>query len=134
MPRPEHAALERPEYSSLRIDELSLQVKLGVSEEERRASQEVRLSLEIRFHEMPAATESDSIADTICYARLCEALRKECTEKEFRLIEHMAATCVAATHKMLEGRGKLALRIRKVKPPIEGLLGGAAFSCGDFPL
>jgi FolB domain-containing protein len=121
-----------PPLHVLRIDELILSVRLGCLEDERAKPQEVRLSAEFRFHEAPKGIWTDEINDTICYGKLSEALRKHAENREFRLIERLAQECYVILKEFAKGQAAAAVRIHKVKPPVEKLLGGSTYVCGDF--
>jgi FolB domain-containing protein len=117
---------------SMKIRDLSLQVKLGCSSEERAVPQEVRVSIELRFAEVPMGTKSDDLNDTVCYARICEALRAHVEGQEFRLIEKMAADFHGLLQKITEGRAASAVGVHKIRPPVTDLLGGVEYRIGDF--
>ena len=119
-------------HSALTISELSLRVRLGVSAEERSLPQEVRVTAVLRFLAPPAATFDDSITNTFCYAEACERLRELAGKREFRLIEKLGADCWEAFRELVGDKAEVGVTIHKVRPPVDGLLGGARFSCGDF--
>jgi dihydroneopterin aldolase len=116
----------------MKIQSLSLNVKLGCSPEERALRQEVRVSAELRFFEQPGGVQSDDLKDTICYARICETLREYGEGREFQLIEKMAGDFYRLTKDLVEGQAAVSVTIHKVKPPVPGLLGGAEYRVGDF--
>ncbi len=76
--------------TKLLIHDLILSVKLGVSVAERSYPQEISVSIELCYSELPVACQSDNIIDTVCYMQLTEALQNYCHDKEFKLIEHLA--------------------------------------------
>ncbi len=119
-------------YHSLKIRDLSLQVSLGCSAEERKNLQEVRVSVELRFPVAPVGLQSDDLADTICYARISEAFKKHVEAKEFCLVEKIANDLFGITEKIIEGRAGISLVAHKVKPPVENLLGGVEYQLGNF--
>lgn len=119
-------------FHSLFVRGLSLQVRLGCSLEERSRAQEVRVSLELRFPRAPHATTTDDLRDTICYGRLCSALRELAESHEFQLVEKLAADLLERAKAHLEGKAQVAVSVHKVRPPVEGLLGGVEYRAGDF--
>lgn len=121
-----------PRYHILHLNELVLHLHLGCEEAERARPQEVRLSLEIRFPHPPAAVDSDRLADTICYARLSEALRAHCEAREYHLIERIGLDAYRVAREIAGPEAALAVSVHKIKPPVERLLGGAVYRCGDF--
>ena len=112
----------------LEVQELSLQVRLGCTREERSIPQEVRLGIQIEFHERPPACETDKLSDTICYAEICNALVKTTSNKEFQTIEYLTVVCAKEISGWIDGRAKAVVRVHKVKPPVPQLLGGVSFS------
>lgn len=128
-PQTEH----RPKVSALQIRDLSVQVHLGCTAEERSLKQEVRLSIEFRFSEPPVGALTDSLQDTICYAEASKLLRQHCEQGEFQLIERIGAECYSLLKEFTGGKNaEIALHVHKVKPPVENLLQGTHFRCGDF--
>lgn len=119
-------------FYSLFIRELSLFVTLGCLPEERIKPQEVRINIELRFLNPPAAIDSDNIGDTISYVDITEALEKFCEGKEFKLIEKLAADLTRVTKEIIQDRATMSLTVHKVKPPILNLNGGTHFRIADF--
>lgn len=117
---------------SLRLQDLSLQVRLGCTDTERADSQEVRIGFSLRFHDSPHAVESDCLRDTICYAKLSDAFREHLASREFNLVEKIAGDLLGIAQKIVEGRALVALSVHKVKPPVDGLVGGVEYRIGDW--
>jgi dihydroneopterin aldolase len=107
--------------------DLSLWVHLGWTPEEQATCQEVRVSFEIRSHQLPAACTSDRLSGTLCYGTLCERLRHFCTDRRFQTIERLAYGCFEALQPELSAEMTLRVSIHKLKPPVDALLGGASF-------
>jgi FolB domain-containing protein len=124
----------QPRFSNLKINELRLSLKLGCSSDERANRQEVRVSVEIRFPEFPTGAKSDQLADTICYKDLTDRIRRRLESHEYHLIEKVGAEVYELIRELTGHESQLAVLVHKVNPPIDGLLGGTSFSCGDFPL
>ena len=115
------------EFRGARLD-----VRLGCSAEERAAPQPVDLDLALRFRGLPPACASDRLEDTVCYAELIEAARKLCAGREFALVERLAHELFTHLRPLVRADAELWLRATKLRPPVEGLAGGVAFSLGDF--
>ena len=62
-----------------------MQAHLGCLPEERRARQEVRLSVEFRFETPPPAATSDELQDTVCYAEVSSALKSHIEAREYTI-------------------------------------------------
>jgi dihydroneopterin aldolase len=99
--------------------------------------QEIRVTVELRFREAPAAAASDDLRETVCYGSIARDLRQACANREFNLIERLADEFAATVRARLRAADAfssalLAIKVLKVRPPVEGLLGGAAYASGDF--
>ncbi len=116
----------------MKIKDLSLQVSLGCSAEERASLQEVRVGIELRFVEAPLGTRSDDLKDTVCYARMSEALRSHIEGKQFQLVEKIAADFHKIIRGIVEGRAQTSVTVHKVRPPVRDLLGGVEYRIADF--
>jgi dihydroneopterin aldolase len=116
----------------LSLRDLSLWVRLGCTPEERKQAQEVRIRVDLRFHDAPEGIRSDELKDTICYARLSMAFRERLAGREFQLVERIAAELFEETQKLVEGRALISLVAHKVRPPVEGLTGGVEYRIGEF--
>ncbi len=125
---------ERCFFQALKIDQLSLAVHLGCTAEERATPQEVRVSVELRFHEAPKGTLTDALADTICYARVSQAITTHCESREFNLVERMAFEVYGLVREISGPSVDVVIALHKVRPPVANLQGGTWFRCGDFAL
>lgn len=115
------------EFRGARLD-----VRLGCSAEERATPQPVDLDLALRFCGLPAACSTDRLEDTVCYAELIEAARKICAGREFNLVERLAHELFTHLRPLVPEDAELWLRATKLRPPVDALHGGVAFSLGDF--
>jgi FolB domain-containing protein len=115
----------------LEIHCLSLAVKLGLSDAERAAAQEVEVSLKFQFVNGNKASETDAIKDTLCYDNLAHELSALCRDKEFKLIERLGAFLYDNLKKKLAAHIKTRVAVKKVNPPVAILKNGVTFSCGD---
>ncbi len=109
-----------------------MQVRLGCSVEERADPQAVELDVAVRFAEPPLGCETDELLDTVDYCDLIEAARSLCAEREFKLIEYLAAELQARLRRHLPGGSELWLRLTKLHPPVKDLEGGVSISLGDW--
>jgi dihydroneopterin aldolase len=112
---------------TLKIQELSLHVHLGCSLPEQKHAQEVRVTAEIQFATQPKACHSDQLSDTVCYARICELFQAEGRIRPFSTIENLAECLFAILKSETESAQTVSIRVHKVHPPVDSLLGGAAF-------
>ena len=119
-------------FFSLRLEDLQLAVRLGCTEKERACPQEVRIAVELRFPSAPVALSSDRLEDTVCYAKISDAIIKHCESREYLLIEKMAADIYLLTREFSGSEIGIGITVHKVRPPVSRLKGGTFFRCGDF--
>ena len=112
--------------SKLEINGLNLEIKLGLTQEERLKSQNVEFYISIEFDTTPKACNSDIIEETICYDKLVRLIQKFCEGKEFKLIEYLCNSLYQYL-KTIYLENKITLKICK-KPPIEEIHGNCCFS------
>jgi dihydroneopterin aldolase len=79
----------RPPNDSIRIEDLELQVRLGVPDAERAQPQRVLLCIEFSA-DLSAAALSDNLADTIDYGAVAQRLPGWASTRSWRLIEALA--------------------------------------------
>ncbi|NRA74283.1 MAG: dihydroneopterin aldolase [Rickettsiales bacterium] len=72
------------------ISKLSLPVYLGCHDYERKEKQNVLVTIEISFKNIPIGVNTDQLEDTICYSMLVEHIQKFVENKKFNLIEKFA--------------------------------------------
>lgn len=116
---------------SLHIKEFSQQVHLGCTASERAIPQEVRFSLSLKYSVLPRVCESDQLLDATCYQKVTEALSEVCRSGEFATIEKLGMNGFEKIKKLLDPSVSLKINAWKVKPPIDGLLGGVEFEISD---
>ena len=112
--------------SKIQLDELEIQLHLGVSEEERAKIQSVWVSLTFEFFTLPESTSSDLISETVNYSSLSKLLKSEFNGSNIKTIEYMGFRAFNLVSQDIDQVGRLTLSIRKF-PSISGLKGGALF-------
>ena len=118
--------------SKIQLDELEIQLHLGVSEEERAKIQSVWVSLTFEFFTLPESTSSDLISETVNYSSLSKLLKNEFNGSNIKTIEYMGFRAFNLVSEDIDQVGRLTLSIRKF-PSISGLKGGALFELsGDI--
>ena len=118
--------------SKIQLDELEIQLHLGVSEEERAKIQSVWVSLTFDFFTLPESTSSDLISETVNYSSLSKLLKSEFNGSNIKTIEYMGFRAFKLVSEDIDQIGRLTLSIRKF-PSISGLKGGALFELsGDI--
>jgi dihydroneopterin aldolase len=108
-----------------------MRVCIGCTAEERAAPQDVDLDVAIRFAALPRACETDQLTDTVNYSDLIKIARDLSAQREFKLVEHLAAELHAKLLAQLPPHAELWLRVTKLRPLVEDLHGGVSFSIGD---
>ena len=118
--------------SKIQLDELEIQLHLGVSEEERAKIQSVWVSLTFEFFTLPESTSSDLISETVNYSSLSKLLKSEFNGSNIKTIEYMGFRAFNLVSEDIDQVGRLTLSIKKF-PSISGLKGGALFELsGDI--
>ena len=112
--------------SKIQLDELEIQLHLGVSQEERAEIQSVWISLTFEFSSLPESTSSDLISGTVNYSSLSKLLKNEFNGSDIKTIEYMGFSAFDLISENIHQVGRLTLSIRKF-PSISGLKGGALF-------
>ncbi len=114
----------------LRVQALELPIHLGCADDERAATQLIRIDLELSFSAAPAACRTDQLADSVDYGSLAEMLRATAAARPYRMLEHFAAIALGAVRERVDRSIGLAIVVTKY-PPIEGLAGGVSFTIED---
>ncbi len=70
------------------VDNLCLDVKIGVSDDERLQPRQVRIFFKI-YQENWEACKDDENGRYICYSAISESIKNYCHSKEFKLIEYL---------------------------------------------
>ena len=112
---------------TIHVHRLGLEVRLGCDAAERAGPQLVELDARIRFARPLDACHTDDLDDTVCYAALAESCRRLAASREFHLIEHLGHELHRTLRAHLPDGARLTLSLRKVAPPVEGLIGGVSF-------
>lgn len=123
--------LESPTPPRLYINDLSLTVGIGCTAKERANPQELRISLAIEFPGYPVGIQTDELADTTCYHKICDAISSHVMDHPYQLIEKLAHDLYHEVRKLLPSDALLQVIVHKVMPPINHLQGGVKYVCGD---
>ena len=110
------------------IQNLSIMMHLGHSEEERNRLQEVLWTLSI----LPKNFVEKDSSSFICYALVSKKMEEYCLSQAFSLLESVALFCFKQLKQDFPQIMALHLKVEKAKPPIKNLKGGVFFECGDF--
>lgn len=130
----ERPAQQRKFAAVLSFDAARLDVRIGVTAEERAKPQPIDLSVRVGFLEAPPGCQTDQLSDTVCYEKLVLRARKYIQKKEFFLIERLAFELHQDLHSAIVGDAELWLSVQKIHPPVENLAGGVrfAYGCPEF--
>lgn len=129
------------DYSALMLDDLELDIHLGVPEAERRATQLVKVSVTFYFASPPACAQDDAVGQFICYDEVSQRLRAFVAARSFRFIEYLAHQLHAQVHGYVaetmphSAHGIMVqLAVHKVKLPVDYPVGGARYVVSDRPI
>jgi 7,8-dihydroneopterin aldolase/epimerase/oxygenase len=117
-------------YSKLQLNHIELTLHLGWPSEERLQKQTILVDILLKFTEPPAACITDQLNDTYCYHSLIETIVKQTESREFRLIEHAAASIYQLVKAELPEVQHIRVVVHKNLAAV-GLSGKAAFEYGD---
>lgn len=109
---------------------LEFEASHGYTAAERRATRRFRVSLELRAP-LRTPAQTDRLADTVDYRRVCEIAVRIGTESTYRLLERLAAT-IAESIQEVYPRVDVTVELEKMAPPVPG----CPQSCGvrmSFP-
>lgn len=101
---------------ALILEDLKLQVYLGVTVAERSKKQTVLLYIKINFTKIPLASKTRKISDAICYDVLAKKIQKFCGNKKFVLLEELGMQLLFLLKKNIPKNHKLHLRVAKQRP------------------
>jgi FolB domain-containing protein len=102
----------------MQLREFSYLVRLGCSEAERSFPQEMRISVDLEYHEAPRVCHNDSLEDGLCYSELNDKLTAVLETQEFKTIEHLAFKALNLILAVSPKGVAVTVRAHKVKPPI----------------
>lgn len=80
------------------LEELIIDTRIGVSEEERSVSQKLKISFQLHQKNLKVF-ESDDSTDYHCYAKISKKISDYCTNNSFKLIEYL---CIQL-HQLIKG-------------------------------
>ena len=117
---------------TLRINKFEVWVHLGCSHEERKHTQPVHFSLEIKFLKNLAGSQTDQLMDAVDYVELTECMKTVALVKPYHLIEHLNQEIFNALIFILKKKNiaaEIQLTIKKNRVPLENLIDGVEFTC-----
>ncbi|MBA2251446.1 MAG: dihydroneopterin aldolase [Nitrospirales bacterium] len=106
----------------LTVQSIEFNSYIGVTDDERRVLQPMRVDVELDYRKgaVAAAAESDDISKAVDYARAVECIIQIGTHGEYRLVERMAEKMVQALFTEFAIAG-VTLRVRKSRPQIKNV-------------
>ncbi|MDQ1509165.1 MAG: 7,8-dihydroneopterin aldolase/epimerase/oxygenase [Actinomycetota bacterium] len=90
----------------------------GVQAEEQERAQPFQVDLELLVDLAPAGS-SDTLADTVDYGVLCDAVRRVVADEHHQLLERLAARIADVCRSEARVSG-VVVEVRKLQPPIAG--------------
>lgn len=104
----------------LRIKNMSFYAFHGDDVKERELGQRYEVDIELKT-DVQHAVQEDDVRYTVDYKKVYKIVEKIILEKRFKLIEtlasHIADTCIINFEIQ-----EITVRVRKLKPPVEGIL------------
>ena len=108
---------------TLRLENIELYAYHGVAPQERELGQHFTVDVEL-FTDFTDAATSDDLENTIDYAAVYTTVSEVFCSKPRNLIERAAWVVLEALFNKFPVE-EIAIRVRKLSPPIDGTVGGA---------
>lgn len=118
--------------STLEIPSIRCHVRLGWGHDERAHPQPVSFRIAIRFAEVPLATQTDQLKDTVDYAAIVTTLESLCAAQAYQLLERLAHEAYQALLPLLPAGADLWVKIAKERAPLPALEESASFAIGNW--
>lgn len=116
----------------LNAEKLTLDINIGVTDQERKFFQNIYLFIKFKFIEIPIACLSDDIKDTICYHEIANIILNHCRGKHFKLIEALAYDIFELVKRNIPSSVELQITVQKPNPLKNNQLKLAEFTYGEF--
>lgn len=110
------------------ISELTVETRIGVTDKERSRPQDVVIDIEME-RDLSAASESDSLDDTIDYGSLIDEVAALVRASECNLLEHLAANIADKVAAKPEVSG-VTVRVGKQHVPVDEEVSSVSVSIG----
>jgi dihydroneopterin aldolase len=117
--------------SVVSLDDLLVQMNIGVGEEERSEKQDIKMSFKLFYQNMPKACETDNIEDTNCYHEIYKVTHDYCSKNTLKLLEFLCFQVHRKIREITAKDIKIWVRAEKCKPPIDNFSGTTSFEYSD---
>lgn len=120
--------------SKLTINAFEVWVNLGCDLEEQKYAQPVHFELALDFATNLKACLSDKLEDAVDYVAITSIITAVAIEKPYHLIEHLNHSVFIKVSEYLKSKtlsGRLCISVKKIRVPVEHLVGGVTFSCEE---
>ena len=108
--------MRMPQMDSVKVTDLRVSTRVGVTDEERATPQNVFVSVEV-FRDLLDASSNDELQSTVDYGTLVPEIAKLVEQSEHRLLERLAGE-VAAHIERFPGVTGVTVEIAKESPPL----------------
>lgn len=117
--------------TSLSINKVSLQVRLGVTDDERAGLQDIEISITLYYPEIPAECTYDDTESYICYDGIVKKVEAFIKHREFKLLEYLGYQIFGIIRERIPPHIKLTVSTTKLSPPVPAIKDGCTFTCSD---
>ncbi len=121
----------------LKINQFEVWVHLGCTVEERKHTQPVHFTLQIKFIKNLAGSQTDQLTEAVDYVGLTESIKSVALAKHYQLIEHLNQEVFDSLMSLLKKKkltAEIELTIKKIRVPVENLMNGVEFTCQQMLL
>jgi FolB domain-containing protein len=114
------------------LEDLQLNIHLGVSAEERKNQQLVKISFYLHQPVLPNVTIDDNANDYLCYNKVAQIIHDYCINKEFRTIEFLCYQIHQLIKKSVSTEVKVKVILEKCKPDMNFTVSAAKCEYSDL--
>ncbi len=119
-------------YLITSLNDLQLQIKLGVTAEERLDTQLVKISFFLYQQILPSSTLGINEESYICYNEVAELINSYCHNKEFKVIEFLCYQLYQLIKGIVSTDTKVRVITEKFKPAMDLPAGSSQCEYGDI--
>ena len=102
------------------LEELIIETRIGVSEEERSIAQKIKISFQLHQKNLKLF-ESDDSTDYNCYAKISKKISDYCTNNSFKLIEYLCMQLHALIKDNVSSDTLVCISVEKVGIEYDGI-------------
>jgi FolB domain-containing protein len=119
------------EFLITHLDELTIDTKIGISEDERSKPQRIKISFTL-YQKNLAMFKNDDSTKYNCYAKLAKLVEEYCTSRSFRIVEYLCYQLHKLIKENVSQDTFVSVEVRKNNLAYEGLRFNARAEYSDL--